>query len=152
MSKPPAFCRKKLKFLDIDIPTGSVKGFSVDLRLYSTRKAMIKALGDESPKTTGMFRGYMKEKWNGKEYKLTDEIGAIYINREDICMDILSHECGHGAITYARRHNIDPLKLEDGQYEIHENEVFCDVLGRMVSCVTAWVIYWGVDIQAYRTD
>ena len=151
MNKPPVFCRKKLKFLDIDIPTGSVKGFSVDLRLYSTRKAMRKALGDKNSKTA-TFRGYLKETWNGKEYKLTDEIGAIYLNREYIDMDILSHECGHGAVGYARRHNIDPLKLEDGQYEIHENEVFCDVLGRMVSCVTAWVIYWGVDIQAYRAD
>lgn len=123
------------------------KRFDVYFRLAvtPTRKAMHAAIKKDDEKipdcigslpkdTMGMFRsmpGHIAQDIPG--VCRSNIFGVMYLNLEDMCDEVIVHECGHAAFFWEHDARRYVGKFDEDDFE--EQETFCYFLGKAVTDV-----------------
>lgn len=67
------------------------------------------------------------------------ELGEIVLARRWLTMRIISHECTHAALAWARRRRVDVAERGRGQHVSGGEERFCGALGDMARQIAAYM-------------
>lgn len=64
------------------------------------------------------------------EGKLTGELGTLFFHRNAMGPEVVAHELGHAALSWAKRRRVDP-RVTRKRASVCPQEKFCEVLQRL---------------------
>ena len=86
--------------------------------------------------TVAQCSSYSIAKIKGGHWRTKPILGEINFHAKQLNAEVVSHECGHAALSWARRKKFKKFNLEDlpiGPLVSRNEERFCYALGHMVN-------------------
>lgn len=80
--------------------------------------------------TVACWRGYTRQRPNGKRWRTFPVFGDFHFPIRELRMSCITHECGHAALGWLVRRNLEIIQPVNGHASESE-ERFCRVLGSL---------------------